>query len=405
MLVASIVYPPAVLAADPAMGSVILGSRADIPDEEISLASDIANRIAQYSSDANYTVYNWYGAQTTNDNIYRAAEGVDHKHPLTIVFYVGHGSYHNVWWSEAGKYEKQWCITNDIGGLCDDYVIHSHSNWQYVRFAFLWSCHQGEVIGGYYVTNGASRTYGMPLAWLHTTDLSKDGYASPDGQGYTFIGFNGSAPQLHVKLNNVTNAGYKFLDYFYYDALEFGYYESIKNALDYAAKNLWNCLWKDCVLHTEWNMSVYGDGSFHISNRGKSDTGGCPVLYVYDGTKYFCEGLLDIHNPEGVDVVYEHALVSTPQRVRGAYLLRLVEHPQTHSYIDQVKLYAVLKDGRLKVLPQMLNSDEWKVDTLGADHNNGTSQSIDLKFANPSPNLEIIGFMFQIEGNNQYEKR
>ena len=149
-----------------------------------------------------------------------------------------------------------------------------------------------------------------------------------------------------------------------------------------------------------------------ISTGG--DGGGCPMLYVYDGTEYFCEGLLDIHNPEGIDVVYEHTLVSTPQRVNGAYLMRLTEHPQTHSYIDQVKLYAILEDKTVielpliwawhsedgNVLPQLLHSDEWKADTLGADHNNGTSQSIDLKFAAQSSNLEIVGFVFQIEGNN-----
>lgn len=146
--------------------------------------------------------------------------------------------------------------------------------------------------------------------------------------------------------------------------------------------------------------------------------GGCPILYVWNGAEHVCEGLLDIHNSEGVDVIYEHTLVTTPQRVKGAYLLRLTEHPQTHSYIDEVNLYAVLENGKTielplirawhsedgNVLPRLLHSDEWKADTLGADHNNGTSQSIDLKFAALSPNLEIAGFMFQIEGNNPWWK-
>jgi hypothetical protein len=150
------------------------------------------------------------------------------------------------------------------------------------------------------------------------------------------------------------------------------------------------------------------------SDRG----GGCPMLSVYDGTDYVEEGLLDIHNPEGVDMVYEHTLVTTPERADGAHLMRLTEHPKTHSFIDQVKLYAMLEDGTMKelpltwawhsedgnVLPQLLHSDEWKADTSGADHNEGTSQSIDLKFAALSPNLEVTGFMFQIEGNNRWEK-
>ena len=142
------------------------------------------------------------------------------------------------------------------------------------------------------------------------------------------------------------------------------------------------------------------------------------MLYVWNGAEYVEEGLLDIHNPDGIDVVYEHTLVTTPQRENGAYLLRLTEHHQTHSYIDEVKLYAILEDGTMiqlpliyawhsedgNVLPMLLHSDEWKADTLGADHNDGTSQSIDLKFAALSPNLEITGFMFQIEGNNRIVK-
>jgi hypothetical protein len=169
-----------------------------------------------------------------------------------------------------------------------------------------------------------------------------------------------------------------------------------------------------------WFIEVRAYGDTHgfyslvIEAYTEGSGGGCPILYVYNGSSYINEGLLDIHNPEGLDVIYKHTLVTTPDRVKGAYLLRLVEHPQTHSYIDQVKLYAVLKDKRLielpliwawhsedgNVLPQLLFSDEWKADTLGADHNDGISQSMDLKFAALNPNMNIIGFVFQIEGNN-----
>ncbi|MFP3984968.1 MAG: PKD domain-containing protein [Candidatus Bathyarchaeia archaeon] len=150
-----------------------------------------------------------------------------------------------------------------------------------------------------------------------------------------------------------------------------------------------------------------------------SGGGGCPMLYVWNGAEYVEEGLLDIHNPDGIDVVYEHTLVTTPQRENGAYLLRLTEHHQTHSYIDEVKLYAILEDGTMiqlpliyawhsedgNVLPMLLFSDDWKADTLGADHNNGTSQRINLKFvASLNPNMTIVGFVFQIEGNNEEYK-
>ena len=192
--------------------------------------------------------------------------------------------------------------------------------------------------------------------------------------------------------------------------------------LDNSAR--WGGAWYESVIASYYDKHVH---FYPASGTIIKDTllwepsgggGGCPILTVYDGTDYVEEGLLDIHNPEGVDVVYEHTLAATPQRVDGTYLLRLTEHPKTHSYIDQVKLYAMLEDGTLKelpliwawhseddnVLPMLLHSDEWKTDTLGADHNDGTSQSIDLKFAALSPSLEVTDFMFQIEGNNWYVK-
>lgn len=145
--------------------------------------------------------------------------------------------------------------------------------------------------------------------------------------------------------------------------------------------------------------------------------GGCPILSVFDGSKYVTEGLLDIHNPYGEDVIKEHILSTTPEQVNHAYLLKLTEHPETHSYIDQVKLYAVLQDGKVverpliwaqhseygNVLPQLLLSDDWKTETIGADHN-GISQTINLRFLALPSNQKAVAFIFQIEGNNMIVK-
>ena len=144
----------------------------------------------------------------------------------------------------------------------------------------------------------------------------------------------------------------------------------------------------------------------------------CPILFVWNGTDYDEEGLLNIHDPDGIDLVYNHTLITEPAWAKGRYQFRLVEHQKTHSYIDQVKLYATLEDGTEielpltygwhsehgNLLPQLLFSDEWKTDILGADLNNGTSQSIDLKFQALPPNLQVVSFIFQIEGNNKLPK-
>lgn len=169
-----------------------------------------------------------------------------------------------------------------------------------------------------------------------------------------------------------------------------------------------------------WRISIYiysGEGQYSF-RASVSWPGGCPFLYVYTGKEYVCEGLLDIHDPDGFDVITEHTLITTPKRVRFTYELRLTEHPQTLSHIDQVKLYAILEDKTIirlplisaihseygNVLRPLLFSDDWKTETIGADHNNGTSQSITLRFLAPPPNIKIIGFFFVIEGNNRIVK-
>lgn len=96
----------------------------------------------------------------------------------------------------------------------------------------------------------------------------------------------------------------------------------------------------------------------------------------------------------------------------------MTEHPQTHSYIDQVKLFATLDSGVTIQLPlvsavhseygnvllQLLFSDDWRTETIGANFNNGTSQSIDLKFLALPAFIRIESFTFMIEGHNPWSK-
>jgi len=173
-----------------------------------------------------------------------------------------------------------------------------------------------------------------------------------------------------------------------------------------------------------WRAKIYihsGEAQYSFkvnSPPGGGGGGGCPILHVYNGTEYVSEGLLDIHNPDGIDMVTDHTLITTPKRMRTKYLVRLTEHPQTISHIDQVRLFAILQDKTMielplvsavhpvhgNVLPQLLFSDDWKTDTLGANWNNGTSQSIELKFLTLPPKIRALGFVFQIEGNNPFIK-
>ena len=110
--------------------------------------------------------------------------------------------------------------------------------------------------------------------------------------------------------------------------------------------------------------------------------------------------------------------MTVPEPVDGAYAFRLTENPQTTSDIDQVQLHAILEDGTIEELPLkrawhsedgnvrnlLLKSDDRRVEEKGADHNGGTSQSIDLEFAALGPNAKAVAFVFTIEGCNMFCK-
>ncbi len=56
------------------------------------------------------------------------------------------------------------------------------------------------------------------------------------------------------------------------------------------------------------------------------------------------------------------------------------------------------------MLNLLLKSDDRRVEEKGADHNGGTSQSIDLEFAALGSNAKAVAFVFMIEGYNMIIK-
>jgi hypothetical protein len=144
----------------------------------------------------------------------------------------------------------------------------------------------------------------------------------------------------------------------------------------------------------------------YFSYVGGGGTDPCPILHVYDGENYIDEGALNIHNPEGFDVIHRHILTTDPEPVNNKVLLRLVEHPLTHSYIDSVDLYMIDENDYLtelplikavhseygNVLPELMSSDDERTDADG-------NESIDLQFQ-LNPNITAKAFIFVVEGYN-----
>ena len=258
--------------------SSILGSRWNLPQEEIDACNLIANYISLYSSSAGFATYNWYGSSTTASNAYRAAGGVGHS--FSISFYIGHGgvdsSLHFWGWPWQWHTHSQYVMLADDSSYLYDCYIYPYSICHNVKFVYLWSCDQGDEIGSMVTYPcGEYKARGMPLAWLHTTLLSTDGYASPDTSGQAFIGFLGDGPYLtDDNTLGATDAGYCFLYAFYFTSVGEGYYYSINAALDFAANAVWGTSFGNCILHTGYWIDnfafgravVYGQGNIHISN-------------------------------------------------------------------------------------------------------------------------------------------
>ena len=115
---------------------------------------------------------------------------------------------------------------------------------------------------------------------------------------------------------------------------------------------------------------------------GYSDSPGCPYLYVYTSEGFVNEGLLNIHSDSNIDVTHNHTIMNQPTVINGRYIFKLVEHEKTISYIDCVKLFAILSNGSIiefpllkavhkiygNVLPWLLYDDDFRIASVGARH-------------------------------------
>jgi len=162
----------------------------------------------------------------------------------------------------------------------------------------------------------------------------------------------------------------------------------------------------DGWLLTSWSpiLTVNGTSPSH---------GGCPTLFVWNGTAYVDYGVIDIHNPTGEDVIREVPILKEDVGIsnyRTVFRLRegWIGLNFSESVIDQVKLYAVDRYGNRHLCPlisathsrlgnillKLLASDDYRVQTL-------LLETIDLTFSIPYQNIQ--SFTFIIEGCNIYK--
>jgi len=390
---------------------------------ETMAAGHLAAYIYNCSVASSYTSNNSYGVSTTKSNLHNAVSASGEAN--SVSFYIGHGGTQE--WNSPNfpwPLEKHWVIQMNNGELaCDIDDAYAYSGGRKNRFVFLWSCHQGEVIGGHHGSSGYA--YGMPYCWQRDTTMSTDGYASPDGKCYCFIGFNGTGPALTYDGFGF-DAGYWFAGYFYRRAMQSGY--SVNSTLDYAARQTWGVgfSFANCVYRTGFmigndagKMGVYGDGGLMIGSAGYElppvppppIPGGCPTLSVWNGANYVNYGVIDIHDPSGNDVVRDVSVISEDVGLdRHRATFRLTEGWEglsfSESVVDCVRLYAFDSHGRShkcplvsaehstlgNVLPILLRSDDRRAQMT-------LFETVDLTFVVPCKNVR--SFTFEIEGCNE----
>ncbi|MDH5459583.1 MAG: hypothetical protein OEW71_00915, partial [Candidatus Bathyarchaeota archaeon] len=132
----------------------------------------------------------------------------------------------------------------------------------------------------------------------------------------------------------------------------------------------------------------------------------CPTLFVWNGSQYVYEALLNIHAES--DVTVQHQIHETLVQDGLFYKLQLRELDNFTSHIDQVKLYAVDGEGKRYLCPlayachSELGKVTWKLrfdDSKRVDLH--PTEIIDLKFLPSIPHSETAHFIFEINGYNK----
>jgi len=245
----------------------ILGTRHGISDSyELQLHQEVAEYIKQLCLEVGYTHLPWYPAEK-EWYMYAAWGGSSDQ---ALVWTIGHGYYDPppVYGPVPIEGRYRYYIYGDDHQQILDSWIYNYTVIRRVRFVYMWHCFQGDKIW----VSSSYGEHGMPWAWMHTKDLSSNGYKNPDNNGYVFIGFYNEAPYLRKPLGGKDEAGRDFVKNFYYAIFKRGY--NVKLALDYAAKTTFNIndgsnQFERCIFYTGYStpsgtayMKVYGDGNY-----------------------------------------------------------------------------------------------------------------------------------------------
>jgi hypothetical protein len=219
---------------------------------------------------------NGYGPDTCASNVYGAIDYVewDPNCDLLVTFHVGN------WFSSPKYSDPYWYYSEETGWILrqngptthecyygwddtsDPIVDRDLPSSSKSHFTFVYTCANGglswkeingqivndELYGfndlnsylyGFVDTDNSTGRVGMPFVWLGMQNLRHNGYYSPDGSDYCYIGFQGRDHDLSQNWEDHSWGGtYSYKDFvlaFYYYLTNVDPTYSVNAALNYAS--------------------------------------------------------------------------------------------------------------------------------------------------------------------------
>ena len=189
-------------------------SPAQLPDEK-DAAYWLSGELADAFIDDGYNTNNQVGAATTQSSVYANAENDEGNYDRVAIFHFGHMCGFGQGFVDNSGYP----ILSNSSGV--DSIIDTNKYF----FVFIWACAQAR-----YPHNETC------AAWMGRSDLSGNGFTSPDTSGQAYIGFDNGSPIISDYYQQFAQQSVEplqyFIDRFYDYALGDGY--SVNAALDQA---------------------------------------------------------------------------------------------------------------------------------------------------------------------------
>jgi hypothetical protein len=165
----------------------LYGATANITSAEETAAHTAINVWEYYfNTYTDYTVFDYFGSSTQKQTVLDNADDFEDNYDYVAMLHYGHGGMNGQnrdYFDDDGYVGSE----NQIW----DYEIWDETSESKHFFVVIWSCRQGDYVGGYDEYYGA---YGMPYSWFQ-------GYPS---SGDCFIGFKNASMPLTQKFEGIS---------------------------------------------------------------------------------------------------------------------------------------------------------------------------------------------------------